>query len=508
MTSQKLENHIISSSETFKEHIIAARLDYLDYITLIQKHIKTLYGEHGDWEIALERYRNSTEYTNSCRIVGNINDIPEIMQNDIEALLIEEDEYKALAKELCDISQHLYSDKEDEDSQREYESRLVRAAEIAGLLPWYEGAMLNRYMIDRASLRHENSKEVVERMCATGLLPLVINLLAYGYGGGIQRKYPGADLVMEQCRTKYYYRGENAYYGKSQPSTYRRRDSHMPMHIINAIEDLRANEAAWFFLDFDAVKQWNLSSPNYMALGQHYGLWTTMMDITSDLKTALFFACCKYLNGKWYPLEERDFKYKDSRKPVSFLGGDSRYAVLYRTPTEITAMEYCTRKTENEFGIITPVGYQPFMRCAAQSAYIFACNDPIYDMYRDSLYEKMKIRLTEELCQWIYEEMDEGEKIYPHNDVPDISMVMNKINKAHHFSECAYHDLCKFGHFTEDYAKQMRIWLKQYGYHIVQGRCSHVNYKQMQKWNRKYSLDYALSLVEDEPKMKPMLIIG
>lgn len=171
-------------------------------------------------------------------------------------------------------------------------------------------------------------------------------------------------------------------------------------------------------------------------------------------------------------------------------------------------MLYGVKEDKNEFGIITPVGYQPFMRCATQSAYIFACDDPNYDMYKDSLYEKYKIRLTAELCQWIYEEMECGEKIYPHDDVPDISTVMSEINNAHHFSECAFNDLCKFGGFTDEYTMQMRAWLKQYGYHIVDGKRSFVSNNRMQKWNKRYSLEHALSLIDEEPKAKPMIIIA
>ena len=64
-----------------------------------------------------------------------------------------------------------------------------------------------------------------------------------------------------------------------------------------------------------------------------------MLDFTSDLKTALFFACCKYENGKWEPLKRNDFESKRSRPKVSRIGGDSRYGVIYSCLSEIADLE-------------------------------------------------------------------------------------------------------------------------------------------------------------------------
>ena len=55
---------------------------------------------------------------------------------------------------------------------------------------------------------------------------------------------------------------------------------------------LRLNEGCSFLDNFDAVKYWNISNISYVALAQHYGLKTIMMDVTSDLMTALFFTSC------------------------------------------------------------------------------------------------------------------------------------------------------------------------------------------------------------------------
>ena len=74
-----------------------------------------------------------------------------------------------------------------------------------------------------------------------------------------------------------------------------------------------------------------------------------MMDVTSDLLTALFFACCKLENdGKWHPLTKDDFEKEDSRVNVKKLGGDSRYAVIYRSPSEITDMKWAEENVKGD----------------------------------------------------------------------------------------------------------------------------------------------------------------
>ena len=118
-------------------------------------------------------------------------------------------------------------------------------------------------------------------------------------------------------------------------------------------------------------------SPNYLALAQHYGFRTEMIDITNDLKTALFFGCCKYINGKWKPLEKKDIEERYSRKGTI----DSRYGVLYITRTEIMDMQYLL--SNEDWDNIVPIGYQPFMRCSKQHGFmLLPHNAESYDIIR------------------------------------------------------------------------------------------------------------------------------
>ena len=263
------------------------------------------------------------------------------------------------------------------------------------------------------------------------------------------------------------------------------------------------------FLDnFEAVIRWGGSDVNYIALAQHYGLRTPMMDVTSDLMTALFFACCKFGNdGKWHPLTKSEIENKDSRTDVKRLGGDSRYGILYRTPTEITDMQWAVSGEDAGIEIITPVGYQPFMRCSSQHGYMILVKNMDYDMFHDKMFEKFRFELTEEVCRWVFNEMDQGNKVYPNEDVPDISGYMSKINNTTRFSQSVFELMLKDFNFSEEEGKLLQAELEKYGIHIVMGDISHITYNQLRKINKKYTIDRAIELVGVTPIARPMLVV-
>ncbi len=98
----------------------------------------------------------------------------------------------------------------------------------------------------------------------------------------------------------FFYRGENALYGSSKPSLFRNRSQNITLD--EKLIDLIRRDECWNFLDkFDVVKHWSIGSPNYLALAQHYGFRTEMIDITNDLKTVIMLKamiCIKIINSK------------------------------------------------------------------------------------------------------------------------------------------------------------------------------------------------------------------
>lgn len=492
-------------AEAFGEHIVDVNLDYHSYLRLVQNHLDTLFGVRADWKNNLAKYRASEMYKNQCHIAMKLEDIPEITFDDINKQIKEEEEYNQLVDRVMILYDTFLTP--EKCSDQDYCTAMIEVENLMGLNPFYHGSTINNWMVDFENFGEDDIKRYHKGKSEGALTNIITKVLCNEYTPGIIMSYPGTELTMIQRKSKNFYRGENAYYVKSQPSAYRHTDWKLDDVLQQVVDDLRCFEAAYMFLKLDVVKNWGYSTPNYRALGQHYGLWTNMMDITSSLKTALFFACCKYVDGKWLPLNKDDFEHKDSRRHIAKLGGDSRYGIIFTCPTEINTMSHGIAKADQVFNMVHPVGFQPFMRCAAQSAYGMPINNRSYNLFYDEKFSKVKIRLTEELCNWIYHEMAEGDLIYPRKDVPDIGKQINEINSTKHFSKCAFEDLIKHAEFNEGYAEEIREKLKVCGYHILDFDKTYFTGKQLIKLNKTYTLDRAQSLVQEKPMALPMMIL-
>lgn len=478
--------------------------DYQHRLGIVQKHLKTLYGERADWKKCLDRYYTDAQYNDECHKIDDLRTVPELSADDIKAMIQQEEHDTELIDELKSLIQLVSHVGNKVPSTPE----IYRAAEILGILPNSANG-LNKWMVNFDDL----SKEEIEAFNlktrnSSGLMSIAIGALADYYVDGFVVSYPSEGTVLTQGKRRYYYRGENAYYASSKASIARSIDEKLPEHISQMLLDLRFNEGCLFLDNFDAVIRWPVTdSVNYPALAQHYGLRTPVMDVTSDLKTALFFACCTYDNDKWRPLKEEEFRAIDSRQNIHSLGGDSRYAILYRTPTDITDMEWGTQENPG-MGIIVPIGYQPFMRCSAQHGYVFFTSRIDYDMMRDPLFAKYKIRLSTELCEWIYNEMQQGSLVYPEKDIPDLNNYFAEINRTKHFSQSSFELVMEDFKIESKYAEVVKQELAKYGIFIINGNKQYITYNRLQKINKRYSVERSLEINNVKPISRPMLVMS
>ena len=476
-----------------------------DWQLIIEQHLHTLYGERADWSRCIESYFQSEEYKKQCSVVNNVDDIPLLDRQDINNLLDEEKSYEDCYQKVLQWKNRI----EDPNLSDEEKGKIVYwLAGVMGLLPDYEGC-LNQWLVDKRGLTDADIANWYQTTSANaGLLRIIIGLMIQDYVGGTQTAYADNMLMMRQRKSKNYYRGENAYYGSSRPSAQRRRNTSVPLSVQQMVENFKIEECKKFFNLFDVVREWKLSSVNYVALGQHYGLHTNMMDITSNLKTALFFACCKYgADGSWYPLTKKEFEFSDSRKDVARLGGDSRYGIIYISPTEIHDMRLNVMPKKSVNNMVIPVGYQPFMRCSSQYAYMFMVQDE-YDMYKEPLFTKYKFELSEDICNWIYEEMEHGDKIYPKKDIPDIADCIEKINSTNQFSRESFLQLMSQLKADDKAAKKIEAELLHYGYQIVDKDIAYIDDVRLANINSSYTIEKAENLVGDLPVARPLFVIG
>lgn len=140
------------------------------------------------------------------------------------------------------------------------------------------------------------------------------------YQDGFTMQYPDpVGVVILQPQRKFFYRGKSEMYPFTMSSLGRtlkeieneseRGEERLVANVkclqfaklIQPMENVRA------FEELDVTVQ-------YDAIAQHYGFKTFLMDMTLDFEVALFFAYCKYVDGKWSPLTTNDTEKKEEKK--------------------------------------------------------------------------------------------------------------------------------------------------------------------------------------------------
>lgn len=484
-TAQEQAYHKLLSPDFADE--IYVTYQYKVYVQLIQSNLEHFYKSRVDWNQCIQQYFHSSEYQRQCHFPKSCEEIPLITTDDLRQMIAEDEQFHARRDEFLALSKKIQKSTPHTDLQD-----LLHAASLLGILPSQNSDSLYRWLILRDGMTMEEQKSI-ETAIRSDPGPLVALLYLFYFilmpGGWLTFPIIGTTLTQE--KNQYFYRGESAYYGSSRPSIYRFGDRGNP--IKQWARRLTISEAVFFLDQFDAVKHWP-ASKNYLALAQHYGIPTPMIDLTSDLKTALFFACCKYDHHRWRPLNRKDFAAGSGSK-------EPRYGILYRSPTEITSMKWALSVTDSAEGFIMPIGYQPFMRCSAQHGYMLLADNEHYDMMQDPLFEKVRFEHDEDFCRWIFEEMDQGAKVYPLDDIPDMEPAMEKIASSHVISPETFADL----NLPADRTYIIKQLLHQAGYEVLNHPKEYITKKRLHKINKQYSCEIALQKLDFIPASAPIL---
>lgn len=403
--------------------------NYVDYLKILDNHLSTIYGK------TIDRVQILSDYMANSHIIATIDDIKEVDEQFLRDLIKTEDEHRERVDRLQTITKLLPELGQEWDNHSI--ALLQEAIDIIGLTGNTAGLLAG--IIDANASFVDKPEKFRDLISA---IDLIVTETAKLYVPGLQLSFPSSNsIAMTQGKGRCFYRGENAFYRSSKAGCFRGKawSELKETGWDYILWQLRLYECFGFFDNFDVVKHWRNSEVNYLALAQHYGLRTPLLDITTDLKTALFFACCKAdANGlDFHPLTKNDFEKVDSRRDVAALGGDSRYATLHYVPSNIIDCQWISTNETSASGIITPIGYQPFMRCSTQHGYMMLTTEG-YDLMQDKLFRKVRFRLTEDFCEWIYNEMNCGKAIYPNDDdiarIEDIVRVVFGMNQRTVFS--------------------------------------------------------------------------
>ena len=232
-----------------------------------------------------------------------------------------------------------------------------------------------------------------------------------------------------------------------------------------------------------------------------------MIDITSDIWAALFFACCQHEGGRWRPLKAHEIEKPDSRKEIFRNGGDSRYGIIYRRLAEPVELEWLYKDENSFWDTIVPIGYQPYMRCAYQHAYGLFENSMTYDMYKDQNFGKYKIRLTEDFCKWVFEQTHQGEDVFPVDDIPNISDYLARINKTRHFSWNSFEPIMEGQKIPKREWNRIQFEMLKSGYVIEKGKIQFISEEEIAEINNAYPPERAKVLTKIQPLSDPLIIM-
>ena len=281
---------------------------------------------------------------------------------------------------------------------------------------------------------------------------------------GLRVQYPHGTIIQQSMRRNYY-RGEREIYPESIPSLLRKLkkyDNKKDKELYRLVADMRIKEFEMLLNRFEHVKEWKDSDVLYEILAQHYGLETCWLDITSDFNVALFFANCRYDNDAkcWYPLTNEETHTGIEEK---------KYGIIYHIPSSIMtlrwdqSLDYFSNVLEDDKehyrflehpiyrglpqNLVYPIGFQPFMRCHMQNAYGIYMRNDRQPLNKDTDFEILIFEHDENFARWIYEEMDKGKLIYPHEGLKDAQFIIDDIANTTQFSEAAYYYALQRNHY-------------------------------------------------------------
>lgn len=494
-----------SMPNSMKESMLDFTTDNFAYLDMVRMYLSKIYGEKADWKQLLAKQEYSSDYAALHKSINCIDDVTTLDTNQLTMLIDEDKDYSAVVKTVLELMPQV----EVDNTLCIY--KLLQVGQLLGLVPFFEEVSikpLNSFMIDSAGITEDDVKSIVSDRETAYYLYFAEKILVHYYLDGLQVTYPIIGTVMKQPKAAYYYRGENAYYGSSRPGLYRKIVSHMPKEFRRILGLLKYDECGAFFDKFSSIIHWGWSSVNHVALMQHYGLTTSLIDVTSSIMVALFFACCYWKNNEWRPLTNKQIAKSDSRKNVFSLGGDSRYGVLYRYKVELDDIHWALDKPKDINGEIVPVGYQPFMRCKSQYAYTIYDNDTDYDLYKDKRFEKYKFLLNEDFCEQIYEEMGKGKDIYPDTDVPDITRYLRKIDTSPVIPKEIFDEWAKLYNYNKSERAQIRSAFERYGYRITGMKFPVITKKEIDSINSAYTVQKIQQIIGFKPLVWPIMVIG
>lgn len=207
---------------------------------------------------------------------------------------------------------------------------------------------------------------------------------------------PDGSLRLFPCGLAFnvFYRGQSIYYDKSYPSIFRE-DVSEAQRFVERIkyEELKRliNEypITLYFKQGFVFKTPEGEKPiqfsvDALALAQHYGIRTELMDLTSDKFVAAFFATTRCINDTYFPITDNP----------------KEQGVFYR---------YC--ESIPNYSKLSAVGLQPFSRPGEQCGYVYKLKKG--ENFNDLVTSKDFFEHNATVSEFIFNYTNRSKKLFP-----------------------------------------------------------------------------------------------
>ena len=171
------------------------------------------------------------------------------------------------------------------------------------------------------------------------------------------------------------------------------------LHAIKTHPLTKEFKNRYFLTNYSEFPNYKLKL-DYEAIAQHYGFITNHLDLTRDKNVAMFFMTSKYIS------EEKKYI------PIS---DNSKKGILYTYDFKLGIIH-------GEHSI-NPIGFQPFSRPDKQKAFSIIFNKNV-DFNSFDFVQKEEYILSKDFCEKYYEMFEGGSKLFPTDEVSEVSEVI------------------------------------------------------------------------------------
>lgn len=205
------------------------------------------------------------------------------------------------------------------------------------------------------------------------------------------------------------FRGQSSFYDPSTPSLLRKKEGRFVLENIYYEEFILALKdhplVQLFYSGIELCGHRYFFEVNFYGLAQHYGLKTAVMDLTSDIDVAKFFAVTDSKDDEYYPVTD-----------------ENRFGVLY----------YWESVRDNNAFVISPsgcnlsnIGLQLFPRSGLQRGFLFSMTRG-ENFNNCPFVKKVLFRHNAEISKQIFKDARKGRKYFPDDELSSLAERIRK----------------------------------------------------------------------------------